>query len=301
MLRASLKPHWLLAIALYWATSGPALADGALDERGQPIVPARVEMMWTPLAPCGWTLSLQSQMPLGQLISLRATNGTDGYRITPALPRLLFLPSNSTVFAADLACTGDTAPDDFQGITWHQNWSPPPGEARHSDAAVYLLPFATGTLVTVSQDAYGTFTHYNERARAYAIDFPAPEGTAIHAARRGRVVLVEQRFHLGGVDDENYYGLRGNQVVVEHDDGTYAQYDHLRHRGAAVAVGQTVRAGDLIGYVGSTGISEGPHLHFSVNRPLVDGTPQPLVPQFKVRESRRPVELKAGDRYRVVE
>lgn len=234
-------------------------------------------------------------------MSLRATDGTDGYRIRPALPLLLFVPERGKAIAADFACTGDTAPADFKGVTWHQSWATPQGDAEHDAAAVYRLPFAEGRAVWVGQDANGKVTHHLERDRAYAIDFDAEEGTPIHAARSGVVVLAEERFHLGGFGDNDYFGSRMNQIVVRHSDGTLAQYAHLRHQGVTVEVGQTVRAGDLIGFAGSTGISDGPHLHFAVSRPLIAGTPQAFTLRFQVKERSAPVELREGDRYTVVD
>jgi murein DD-endopeptidase MepM/ murein hydrolase activator NlpD len=129
---------------------------------------------------------------------------------------------------------------------------------------------------------------------SYPIGFPAAEGTPIHAARGGRVVHVEQRFHLGGTHDQNYFGSRSNQIVIQHPDGTYANYSHLRHRGAAAEMGQIIERGDLIGYVGSTGVSSRPHLHFAVTHPFVNGAVQRLVIRFRVRESKTPVELREG-------
>lgn len=151
-----------LSAALFWCSSGTA--SEVRDERGQPKVPPMVEMIWTPLAQCGWELSLRNTTPLGQLIWLRTSAGTEDYRLSPALPRILFLPPGAPLFVTQLACTGDSAPDDFKGISWNSSWSPPPVTARHAAQAVCQLPFAVGTLVTVGQDAYGTCSHHNRPA-----------------------------------------------------------------------------------------------------------------------------------------
>ena len=63
-------------------------------------------------------------------------------------------------------------------------------------------------------------------------------------------------------------GSYGNLVVLDHGFGISTRYGHLSRIG--VRVGQTVRAGELIGAVGSTGVSTGAHLHFEV---IVGGTP----------------------------
>lgn len=79
-------------------------------------------------------------------------------------------------------------------------------------------------------------------------DIGAPSGTPIHAAGDGRVVVAAER---GG------YGLT---VVIDHGSSMGTLYGH--QSGIAVREGQEVKRGDVIGYVGSTGLSTGPHLHF---------------------------------------
>lgn len=83
------------------------------------------------------------------------------------------------------------------------------------------------------------------------IDFPAPYGRAVRAARRGRVVRAG--WHSGG------YGYR---VTLSHRGSVHTLYAHLSH--IDVRRGQRVSAGTRIGKVGSTGASTGPHLHFEV-------------------------------------
>ena len=82
------------------------------------------------------------------------------------------------------------------------------------------------------------------------LDFPAPHGTAVVAAGRGRVASA-------GVD-----AGWGRYVIVRHVAGARTLYAHLS--AVAVSRGQGVRAGTRIGSVGSTGASTGPHLHFEV-------------------------------------
>jgi murein DD-endopeptidase MepM/ murein hydrolase activator NlpD len=87
------------------------------------------------------------------------------------------------------------------------------------------------------------------------IDIWAPEGTAIHAAGGGTITWAGPR---------NGYG---NAVFISHGSGVVTVYAHQSQVG--VAVGQRVGAGDVIGYVGHTGLAAGPHLHFEVR---VNGT-----------------------------
>ncbi len=81
-------------------------------------------------------------------------------------------------------------------------------------------------------------------------DITAPGGTPIMAARSG-VVLVS-----------TYGSSYGNYVTIAHSDGTRSLYAHMSSR--AISPGSTVSAGQVIGYVGSTGSSTGNHLHFEI-------------------------------------
>lgn len=88
------------------------------------------------------------------------------------------------------------------------------------------------------------------------VDFNAPYGQPIRAAAGGRVILA------------GTYGGYGTTIVIDHGGGTATLYAH--QSSVAVGYGQQVAAGDTVGYVGSTGLSTGPHLHFEVR---VDGVP----------------------------
>jgi len=82
------------------------------------------------------------------------------------------------------------------------------------------------------------------------IDIGVPYGTPIHAADGGRVVWAQ------------WMGGYGNAVVIDHGGGLSTLYGH--QSSLNVSVGQGVTRGQVIGYVGSTGMSTGPHLHFEV-------------------------------------
>lgn len=84
-----------------------------------------------------------------------------------------------------------------------------------------------------------------------ALDIAAPTGTPSYAADGGFVTFV-------GWTDIGY----GNLVRIDHGNGLASYYGHLN--GFNVVLGQAVQRGDLIGYVGSTGNSTGPHLHFEI-------------------------------------
>lgn len=84
------------------------------------------------------------------------------------------------------------------------------------------------------------------------IDMACAQGTPIYATRAGTVTVAS--FQAGGA---------GNYVSINHGDGFSSIYMHMTHY--IVSVGQRVSAGQVIGYVGSTGISTGPHLHFGIS------------------------------------
>lgn len=129
---------------------------------------------------------------------------------------------------------------------------------------LYRLPYPDHHAYTITQAPGGWISsHYGADSR-YAVDFAMPEGAPVVAAREGVVAGVEWRFERGARLGELHE--RSNYVRVRHRDGSVAFYAHLAHAGVAVEPGETVRAGQVIGYAGSTGFSSGPHLHFAVLR-----------------------------------
>ena len=84
------------------------------------------------------------------------------------------------------------------------------------------------------------------------VDMACPSGTPIYATRAGTVTIAS--YQAGGA---GYY------VSINHGDGFASIYMHMTRY--VVSKGQSVAQGELIGYVGSTGISTGPHLHFGVS------------------------------------
>lgn len=168
--------------------------------------------------------------------------------------------------------------------------------AVHNDSYVYALPFSRGANIYVSQGYHGGITHIG--LSAYAIDFPVPMGTPIHAAREGTVVGAEGSGNVGGMSPE--YRKYANYVIIEHSDGTMGNYYHLKQGGAAVRIGQKVAKGELIGYSGNTGYSSGPHLHFSVSKvdPVSMRRPMNLPVRIETRGGIVTLPRK-GDRYTV--
>lgn len=85
------------------------------------------------------------------------------------------------------------------------------------------------------------------------LDFAGPSGQDVRAAKSGRVT------------EAGYQGAYGNTLVIDHGDGYSTRYAHLQSA-PRVSVGESVSGGQVIGYLGNTGNSSGPHLHFEVLR-----------------------------------
>jgi len=135
---------------------------------------------------------------------------------------------------------------------------------------LYRVPWADGLSFMFTQVAGGRITSHFTKATRHAVDIAMPEGVAILAARSGVVEAAEARY--GASPEEEPLTYEGNFVLVRHADGTAASYAHLRYRGVAVAVGETVEAGQLLGYSGATGDVEQPHLHFVVIRTQINSS-----------------------------
>jgi len=120
----------------------------------------------------------------------------------------------------------------------------------------YRLPYEPGTSHTVSQGYGGVVSHRG----AFALDFDMPLGTPVCAARDGTVIELQK-----DRPDPDSDSVIGNFVAIKHVDGTVALYAQLAQDGVLVTVGQQVRAGDIIAKCGTTGHTNGPHLHFEVD------------------------------------
>ncbi|QGP93362.1 Peptidase family M23 [Neomoorella glycerini] len=144
----------------------------------------------------------------------------------------------------------------------HANWYV---DMVMSQAAAYastMLPVGQGVWPLLGQyktitDGYGMRWHPILKKYSFhdGIDLPAPEGTPVFAMQDGRVLW----------DREN--GAYGLCVILDHG-GLKTMYGHLAD--VAVRKGEKVKAGQVIGYIGNTGLSTGPHLHFSV---YINGQP----------------------------
>lgn len=101
---------------------------------------------------------------------------------------------------------------------------------------------------------FGEGRYINDAATSYShsgLDLAAPKGTPIHAINHGVVTL------------SRHFALTGNTIIIDHGQGLLSYYLHLDTLN--VALDDEVTTGDIIGTVGSTGRSTGPHLHFGTS------------------------------------
>ena len=132
--------------------------------------------------------------------------------------------------------------------TYRPNSSGTAGSPNTVEGITWLIPCN----YTRFSSPFGWRTHpiYGDQRFHYGVDLAAPSGTPIVATRSGKVTTT------------TYDSSSGYYVVINHGDGFESKYLHMTHY--IVSPGQQVTAGQVIGYVGSTGASTGPHLHFSI-------------------------------------
>jgi murein DD-endopeptidase MepM/ murein hydrolase activator NlpD len=152
------------------------------------------------------------------------------------------------------------------------------GILKDDTSYIYRLPFEEGKSYLLIQ---GYFSHLSHKERA-ALDFKMKRGTKICAAREGIVVRAKEDGDRGGWNKK--YRPYGNNIVIQHPDGSKAGYWHLQHNGAWVNVGDTVKKGQVIGLSGKTGYAALPHLHFLVWRTDDRGGWQQLLTRFQTQK-----------------
>jgi len=134
----------------------------------------------------------------------------------------------------------------------------------HGVREVVLAPPGPAAGYTYAWPIRGYVTQ-NYRSGHHAVDLGAPYGAKVYAARAGRCIF--QQWSAVGY---------GYLVIVDHGDGSQAYYSHLK--GAWVHPGEWVERGGLVGEVGSTGNSTGPHVHFEIRVRGVNQNPLQLLP-----------------------
>ena len=122
-----------------------------------------------------------------------------------------------------------------------------------------------GFIWPVKEGQVSSFFGRRKRDFHEGLDIRSNRGTAIYAARAGKVIYSHKRIR-------GY----GNMIVIKHDAEMATVYAHNKKN--IVRVGDVVAQGQLIGYVGATGKATGPHLHFEVRRQQLPEDPLVYLP-----------------------
>lgn len=149
----------------------------------------------------------------------------------------------------------------FTSWTAIERTTPTMGSGEQADVTAYSSPIPQRGISVPSRmplegaqltSGYGMRTHpvLGGRRQHTGIDLAAATGTPVYATADGIVSRAD------------WYSSYGLYISVEHGASMQTRYAHLSR--LAVAAGDNVKKGDLIGYVGSTGRSTGPHLHYEV-------------------------------------
>lgn len=125
---------------------------------------------------------------------------------------------------------------------------------------LHLPPFKAGSSHRVVQGFNGSYSH--KAPLQFGTDFEMPIGTLVHASREGTVSQVVMHNHESGTDKS--FINKANKITIDHGDGTFSLYAHLKKGSARVIKNQKVEAGLPIARSGCTGWCEGAHLHFEV-------------------------------------
>ncbi len=120
------------------------------------------------------------------------------------------------------------------------------------------------------------------------VDLSAPTGTLVRVVGDGKVIQAGR------------FGGSGKMVKIRHDGRYMTAYKHLSKIGPGIKVGSEVEQGQIIGYVGQTGLATGPHLHFEFYEDghYVDPLGKRFPRRSSIEANRRPLFLKEVDRYR---
>ncbi len=224
--------------------------------------------------------SAQASPPNGGKVLLTQETGD---QVSPELDRAMVQAVTDNLSTLQASGRYTPAPKALSGLIWPMAPNPGAGAEWYAVVNYVDLNLAYPNQIrdyTCGTRSYDSSSGYNHRGIDYSL-WPFPwhvmdAGTVdVVAAAPG--TLIEKRDGAydractwDGPDDANY-------VIILHGDGSIARYLHLKRSSVtALAIGTQVAAGTVLGKVGSSGISKGPHLHFelrannSVNAPVID-------------------------------
>jgi len=241
-----LEPHPVIqgqTLAIEVQTDRPVHLAGFFDNRPLTFVGERGQY---------WALvGIQANAQVGPyLLELRATDGTGKTTKATELIRVVAgnFPTEQIALSPEkgklldpalIRAENERLNRIFSTFTHRQWWE-----------GLFRVPLQGPVRVT---SAFGTRRSYSggpPTSYHGGIDYGAETGTPVLAAGRGRVALAEE------------LTVRGKVVIIDHGLGVYSGYYHLS--AIAVRAGQEVERGDLIGRVGSSGLSTGSHLHWEI-------------------------------------
>ena len=224
------------------------------------------------------TVVVKNEMKYSQIVKVDVSNNFNKANVLASV--LLTIPPESTVIERVLPKEGSSFSD---VLFW--GWTRGVGDlTKEADRNGYQIPFDVGFETTVCQFPHGA---------SPSIDFCAPRGTKIHAAKDGVVIWTVDKFGDGAMDASFFD--KANLVELAHSDGSRALYTHLERNTLLVKEGQFVKKGEPIADVGLSGQTSGAHLHFHVvklNKDLKEDFVEPIF----TNSNNQTLELKNGNK-----
>jgi murein DD-endopeptidase MepM/ murein hydrolase activator NlpD len=161
-------------------------------------------------------------------------------------------PETGKVLAADIRARGrDIAVVLFEDADGRGGYFRPNGEPVSREFLRYPVEF---TEITSQFSSRRRHPILGIERPHLGVDLAAPTGTPVRAVASGTVVTSGR------------YGQLGNAVRVQHEGGLTSTYGHLSRIAGRLKEGAAVERGQVIGYVGASGLATGPHLHFAIDR-----------------------------------
>lgn len=177
-----------------------------------------------------------------------------------------------SVLGSDLTIPSDTTAQKLEGL------------APHPASRNYIeISYLENVPIYPPVDGYITRGFINDRVMTdenhYGVDVVAPEGTPIRAAAAGVVVFA------------NWTNYLGYTLIIYHSDGYFSLYGHNQR--LLVEEHQYVNRGDVVAFLGNTGKSQGPHLHFEIWHEGTPIDPQQMI--YSYRQADISLKSEGGD------